>query len=87
MCLVPASTPFHGRSLAYGQKAQLTRTATEVDAGGAQAAILQYAGGKANDPKKPTAGITGSAVAGHAIKIVGYGCGNDTVPVAISEMW
>src|SRR5438067_2857966 len=59
--------------------------AFEVDSGGALAAFAQYAGGKPNDPKKPSAGITGAAVAGHAIKIVGYGCGNDPVPLAISE--
>jgi branched-chain amino acid transport system substrate-binding protein len=59
--------------------------AYEVDIGGAQAALAQYAGGKPKDPKKPSAGLTGASVAGHPIQIVGYGCGNDTVPLAISE--
>jgi branched-chain amino acid transport system substrate-binding protein len=57
----------------------------ELDIGGAQAALAQYAGGKPVDRKKPSAGMTGIKVAGHPVKIVGYGCGNDTVPVAQSE--
>ena len=32
---------------------------------------------------KPSAGMTGIQVGGTPIKIVGYGCGNDTVPVAV----
>jgi branched-chain amino acid transport system substrate-binding protein len=59
--------------------------AFEVDIGGAMAAFAQYAGGKPNNPKKPSAGITGATAGGRPIKIVGYGCGNDTVPLAISE--
>jgi branched-chain amino acid transport system substrate-binding protein len=57
----------------------------ELDIGGAQAALAQFAGGKPVDRKKPSAGMTGIKVAGHPVKIVGYGCGNDTVPVAQSE--
>src|SRR5262245_17749023 len=57
----------------------------ELDIGGAQAALAQYAGGKPVNRKKPSAGMTGIKVAGHPVKIVGYGCGNDTVPVAQSE--
>jgi len=59
--------------------------ASEVDIGGAQAAFAQFTGAKPKDPKKPSAGLTGGSIGGHAIKIVGYGCGNDTVPVAQSE--
>src|SRR5919204_6803400 len=57
----------------------------ELDIGGAQAALAQYAGGKPKNPKKPSAGMTGIKVAGKTVKIVGYGCGNDTVPLAATE--
>jgi branched-chain amino acid transport system substrate-binding protein len=57
----------------------------ELDIGGAQAALAQFAGGKPVNTKKPSAGMTGIKVAGHPVKIVGYGCGNDTVPLAVSE--
>jgi branched-chain amino acid transport system substrate-binding protein len=57
----------------------------ELDIGGAQAALAQYAGGKPTDPKKPSAGMTGIKVGHTPVKIVGYGCGNDTVPVAATE--
>jgi len=57
----------------------------EPDIGGAQAAFATYAHGKAVDPKKPSAGMTGITVAGKQVQIVGYGCGNDTVPLAVTE--
>jgi branched-chain amino acid transport system substrate-binding protein len=57
----------------------------ELDIGGALAAFAQYAGGKPVNSKKPSAGMTGIKVAGHPVKIVGFGCGNDTVPLAVSE--
>jgi len=57
----------------------------EEDIGGAQAAFAQYAHGKVKNKNKPSAGITGINVAGKQIKIVGYGCGNDTVPLAVTE--
>ena len=57
----------------------------ELDIGGAEAALAQYAGGKPTNRKKPSDGMTGIKVGGHPVKIVGYGCGNDTVPLAISE--
>jgi len=57
----------------------------EPDIGGAEAALATYAHGKAKNPKKPSAGMTGITVAGKQIKIVGYGCGNDTVPLAVTE--
>src|SRR5437879_10287179 len=57
----------------------------EPDIGGAEAAFATYAGGKATNPKKPSAGMTGITVGGKQIKIVGYGCGNDTVPLAVTE--
>jgi len=57
----------------------------EPDIGGAEAALATYAHGKAKNPKKPSAGMTGISVAGKQIKIVGYGCGNDTVPLAVTE--
>src|SRR3954468_1356497 len=57
----------------------------EPDIGGAQAAFAKYAGGKAVNPKKPSAGMTGITIAGKSVKIVGYGCGDDTVPLAVTE--
>src|SRR2546429_5675277 len=57
----------------------------EPDIGGAQAALAQYAGGKAKNPKKPSAGMTGIKVGNTPVQIVGYGCGNDTVPLAVTE--
>jgi branched-chain amino acid transport system substrate-binding protein len=57
----------------------------EPDIGGAQAAFATWAGGKPADPKKPSAGMTGITAGGKDIKIVGYGCGNDTVPLAVTE--
>jgi branched-chain amino acid transport system substrate-binding protein len=59
--------------------------AYEPDIGGAQAALANYAKGKPVDPKKPSAGITGLRVGTTPIKIVGYGCGDDTAPTAIKE--
>jgi len=59
--------------------------AYEADIGGAQAALAQYAGGKVKNPKKPSAGMTGITVGGTSVKIVGYGCGDDTVPTAVKE--
>ena len=57
----------------------------DYDIGGAQAAFAKYAHGKVKNKNKPSAGMTGINVAGKQIKIVGYGCGNDTVPVAVTE--
>ena len=57
----------------------------EPDIGGAQAALAQYAGGKVKNPKKPSAGMTGIKVGATSVKIVGYGCGDDTVPTAVKE--
>ncbi len=57
----------------------------DLDIGGAQAAFAQYAHGKVKNKNKPGAGMTGITVAGKQVKIVGYGCGNDTVPVAVTE--
>ncbi len=57
----------------------------ELDIGGAQAAMAQWAGGKIKNKKKPSAGISGAKVAGKALNVVGYGCGDDTAPTAIKE--
>jgi len=57
----------------------------EPDIGGAQAALANYAHGKVLDPKKPSAGMTGIRVGSTSVKIVGYGCGDDTVPTAVKE--
>jgi branched-chain amino acid transport system substrate-binding protein len=58
----------------------------ESTIGGALSALAQFAGGKPTDPTKPSAGMTGISVAGHPIQIVGFGCGNDTVALADSEI-
>jgi branched-chain amino acid transport system substrate-binding protein len=57
----------------------------EVDIGGAQAAFAQYAGGKPRNRKKPSAGMTGIRIAGKPVRIVGYGCGDDTAALALRE--
>ncbi len=56
-----------------------------ADIGGAIAAFVQYAGAKAKNPNDPTKGMTGGAVAGHPLQIVGFGCSNDNAQRAISE--
>src|SRR6478672_3775321 len=57
----------------------------EPDIGGAQAAFAKFAGGKAKDPKKPSAGMTGIKVGSTEVEIVGDGCGNVIVPPAVTE--
>jgi branched-chain amino acid transport system substrate-binding protein len=57
----------------------------DVDTGGAMAAFARYAHGKPVNPKKPSAGMTGIKVGNTPVKIVGIGCGNDTVDVAAKE--
>jgi branched-chain amino acid transport system substrate-binding protein len=57
----------------------------EPDIGGAEAAFAKYAHGKAKNKKKPSAGMSGITAGGANIKIVGYGCGNDTVALAVTE--
>ena len=59
--------------------------AYEADIGGAQAALAQYAHGVPKNKKKPSAGMTGIKVGSTPVNIVGYGCGNDTVPLAVTE--
>jgi len=55
----------------------------DVDIGGAQTAFAQFAHGVTKSHAKPSAGMSGIHVGATPIKIVGYGCGNDTVPVAV----
>jgi branched-chain amino acid transport system substrate-binding protein len=57
----------------------------DFDIGGAQAAFAQFAHGVTKSHAKPSAGMTGIKVGNTQIKIVGYGCGNDTVPLAVTE--
>ena len=57
----------------------------DVDIGGAQTAFAQFAGGKTKSHAKPSAGMSGIKVGNTPVQIVGYGCGNDTVPVAVTE--
>jgi branched-chain amino acid transport system substrate-binding protein len=57
----------------------------ELDIGGSQAALVEYAGATANNPEKPSDGITGGSAGGRDIEIVGYGCGDDTADTALVE--
>src|SRR5688572_29914560 len=57
----------------------------ELDIGGAQGAFAQFAGGKVRNKNKPSAGMTGIRVAGKPVRIVGYGCGDDTPATALKE--
>jgi branched-chain amino acid transport system substrate-binding protein len=57
----------------------------DVDIGGAQTAFAQFAHGVTKSHAKPSAGMSGITVNGTPVQIVGYGCGNDTVPVAVTE--
>jgi branched-chain amino acid transport system substrate-binding protein len=56
-----------------------------ADIGGAQAYFIAHNGAKPAGPV-PSAGITGGTIAGHPIKIVGYGCADDTAASALSEV-
>ncbi len=57
----------------------------EQTIGGALAAFAAYAGGKAINPAKPSAGMNGINVAVRPIQIVGFGCSNDQADTAIKE--
>src|SRR4051812_15339372 len=57
----------------------------DFDIGGAQGAFARFAHGVTKSHAKPSAGMTGIHAGAAQIKIVGYGCGNDTVPVAVTE--
>jgi branched-chain amino acid transport system substrate-binding protein len=57
----------------------------DQDIGGAIAAFSEYAGAKPKNPNKPSAGMVGGSISGHPLKIVGFGCSNDTADLAISE--
>jgi len=57
----------------------------ELDIGGAQAALYQYARARPKNKNKPSAGMTGGTIGGRPIKIVGYGCGDDTAATALKE--
>jgi branched-chain amino acid transport system substrate-binding protein len=59
--------------------------AYEEQIAGVQAAFSQYAGAKPKDKTKPSAGIIGGTLGGKAIKIVGYGCGDETPSLALKE--
>jgi branched-chain amino acid transport system substrate-binding protein len=59
--------------------------AQEQGIAGAQAAFAQYARGKPKNAKKPSAGMTGITAGGAQVKIVGYGCGDDTPATALKE--
>jgi len=60
--------------------------AQEQGIAGAQAALAQYAHGKPKNSKKESAGMTGVTAGGAQIKIVGYGCGDDT-PATALKAW
>jgi branched-chain amino acid transport system substrate-binding protein len=56
-----------------------------ADIGGAQAYFINHNGAKAAG-SVPSAGLTGGTIAGHPLKIVGYGCANDTAATALKEV-
>jgi branched-chain amino acid transport system substrate-binding protein len=57
----------------------------ELDIGGAQGALAQFARGKTKNRNKPSAGMTGIRVGRTPVNIVGYGCGDDTAATAAKE--
>jgi branched-chain amino acid transport system substrate-binding protein len=57
----------------------------DADIGGAIAAFTQFAGAKPKNANKPSDGMSGGSVAGHPLKIVGFGCSNDKAATAIRE--
>jgi len=57
----------------------------DVDIGGANTAFAQFGHGQTKSHAKPSAGMTGIRAGSTPIQVVGYGCGNDTVPVAVTE--
>jgi branched-chain amino acid transport system substrate-binding protein len=57
----------------------------ELDIGGAQAAFAQFARGRPKNRNKPSAGMTGIRAGGKEVRIVGYGCGDDTPATALKE--
>ena len=59
--------------------------AYEAGAGGANIALAQFAGAKAKNSKKPSAGVTGAKAGGKTIQVVGYGCGDDTPATILKE--
>ncbi len=56
------------------------------DLAGAIAAFSEYTGAKPKDPNNPSKGMVGGSIAGHPIKIVGFGCGNDRADVMITQV-
>ena len=57
----------------------------EPDIAGAQVPFINR-GAKAENPKKPSDGITGAEVAGKQIEFVGYGCSDGTADKAIDDL-
>jgi branched-chain amino acid transport system substrate-binding protein len=97
VALVAAGAAIAGTSLAASEGTRAVRVAImtdckgafgfgyELDIGGAQAAFAQFAGGKARNKNKPSAGMTGIKVGNTPVEIVGYGCGDDTAATAAKE--
>ena len=56
-----------------------------ADIGGAEAYFIAHNGAKPAG-SVPSAGLTGGTIAGHPIKIVGYGCADDTAATALAEV-
>jgi branched-chain amino acid transport system substrate-binding protein len=55
------------------------------DMAGVVAAMSQYAGARPVDRNNPRKGWKGGSIAGHPLKLVGVGCGNDRADTAIKE--
>src|SRR5262249_50681017 len=62
------------------------RVGYNLDLGGAISAFSEFTGAKPKDANDPSKGMTDGNIGGHPVKLVGIGCGNDTVPLAVSEI-
>jgi branched-chain amino acid transport system substrate-binding protein len=59
--------------------------AQEQGIAGAQAAFAEFAGGVPKNKNKPSAGMSNIKAGGANVKIVGYGCGDDSPATALKE--
>src|SRR5215210_4911330 len=55
------------------------------DLAGVVAAFSHFAGARPKNPNKPRDGMTGGAIGGHPLRIVGIGCSDDRADTAIKE--
>jgi len=58
----------------------------ELDIGGANAALSEFAGARPKNKKKPSAGLIGGTAGGAKLTSVGYACGDDTPATILKEI-